>query len=56
MARPFRLKWVSRDLGLPRVYLEDKEAVRALTATMSITRDANILDPFDRSRNKRRGG
>jgi hypothetical protein len=25
-----KLKWVSRDLGRPRVDLEDKEAVRAL--------------------------
>ncbi|HKF18677.1 MAG TPA: antitoxin [Candidatus Dormibacteraeota bacterium] len=28
-----RLAWISRDLGRPRVDLEDKEAVRALLQT-----------------------
>lgn len=29
-ATPLRLDWVSRDLGTPRVDLEDKEAVRSV--------------------------
>jgi hypothetical protein len=28
--KPARLRWTSRDLGKPRIDLEDKEAVRAL--------------------------
>ncbi len=30
MAVPDRLAWIARDLGRPRIDLEDKEAVRAI--------------------------
>lgn len=42
------LEWTSRDLGRPRVDLEDKESLRALTRDRDFRRyeDVDARDPF----------